>query len=175
MRRLAFAVSLLLLVAVVLGAFTAGSTQRAGARQATPDSLLHHPVVGAWRLDTDINDPANQPSSAIFHADGTYLEHHPTVGLGIGVWEPTGERTADLTIIFADLVPTEDGFTQAATTVRAAVEVDEGGNTLTAPYTFAVGPPDGVVYEGMLTAAGVRLAVEPMVPLGTPLAGTPVP
>jgi hypothetical protein len=177
MRRLRFLISLLVSVLIVgaVAGLTAGANLSAIAQEGTLAVLASHPVVGAWRVDTDADDPANQPSYAIFHADGSYLEFHPTVGTGIGVWASTGERTADLTVIFADLDPTEPGFTQAATTIRAAVAVDESGNALTAPYTFHVGPEGAVVYEGMLTATGTRIEVEPMTLLGTPVAGTPAP
>ena len=174
MHRLGFLVSIL--VAAIVGAVAAGPRLGAVGQEATPAGMAGHPAVGAWRFDTNADDPANPPSYAIFHADGTYMESHPTVGLGIGAWAPTEQRTADLTIVFADLDPTETGFARGALTVRAAVEVDQTGNAITAPYTFQGAGLDGaVLFEGALTATGTRIEVEPMAPFGTPMAGTPAP
>ncbi len=173
MGYLRFLVSSLIVVVVGL---IAGPRLGTIAQEGTSAAQVGHPVVGAWRFDTNVDDPANPPSYAVFHADGTYMESHPTVGLGIGVWEPTGERTADLTILFADVDPTEAGFMRGTSTIRASVEVDQAGNAITAPYTFQVAGLDGAVLaEGMLTATGTRIDVEPMIPLGTPVAGTPAP
>ena len=142
-------------------------------RGATPAALAEHPAVGAWVFDTNADDPANAPSYAVFHADGTYLEAHPTVGIGVGAWRATGERTADLTIVFQDLDPGA-AVAPGALTIRAAVEVDATGETLIAPYTFEGRGPDGaVLFAAALTATAVRLEVEPMAAAGTPVAAAP--
>jgi len=52
-------------------------------------------VVGAWLLDVG-NDPGSPPTTAIFHADGTYIQTDG-VGTGIGSWAATGPTTGDLT------------------------------------------------------------------------------
>ena len=93
MRR--FMVPASILVVVLVGTITSRATLNTIAQEATPTAMAGHPVIGAWRFDTNVDDPANPPSYAIFHADGTYMEFHPSVGTGIGVWEPTGERTAE--------------------------------------------------------------------------------
>ena len=77
--------------------------------ETTSAAANKHASVGAWRLDTDADDPANPPSFAIFHADGTYVEAHPLVGVGVGAWRATGERIADLTIVFPDVDPNAAG------------------------------------------------------------------
>jgi hypothetical protein len=52
--------------------------------------------------------------------------------------------------------------------------VDAAGNAFTAPLTVEVRIPDGtVVFSAAYTARGARLQVDPMLPLGTPAAGTP--
>jgi hypothetical protein len=100
-------------------------------------------------------------------ADGTYLELHEREPDGIGVWAPTGQRTADLTIIFHDV--DEHLVLQDTVKVRVRVEVDAMGDTLTAPYTVEVTAPDGtIVNQDQGIATAVRINVEPMAPLGTP-------
>ena len=54
------------------------------AQDATPTALAGHPLIGAWRLDVDTEDPANPPSLAIFHDDGTYLQADADGSNGIG-------------------------------------------------------------------------------------------
>lgn len=69
-----------------------------------------------------------------------------------------------------------EAIIRGTSTIRASVEVDSSGKAITAPYTFQAAGLDGVVLaEGMLTATGGRIDVEPMTPLGTPVAGTPAP
>jgi hypothetical protein len=144
------------------------------AQEATSADLAGHPVVGAWVFDTDAADPANALSYAAFHADGTYVEVHPLVGVGVGAWRPTGERTADLTIVFQDVDPTPAGVAPGTLIIRVAVEVDPSGDALTAPFTSEGRGPDGtVLFANAFTATATRMEVEPMVPLGTPAAGTP--
>jgi hypothetical protein len=121
-----------------------------------------HPVVGAWLLDTDVQVPDNPPATAMFSSDGTYIQTDGT-GTAIGAWKPTGPSTADLTFIF---YPSDSsGLTG---TLRASIEVSEDGQALTATYTGEFVAPDGTSTQelGPGTAAGTRLAVEPM---GTPV------
>ena len=47
------------------------------------------------------------PSVALFHADGTYSEVLPWGAVLHGVWEPTGERTADLTFLLNESLRTK--------------------------------------------------------------------
>ncbi|MDQ3467350.1 MAG: hypothetical protein M3411_03845, partial [Chloroflexota bacterium] len=83
-------------------------------------SLTEHPIVGAWVIDVDADDPENPPALAIFHDDGTYLQSDPDGANGVGTWEPTGATTAALTILFHGL-DENDAF-GGTTTVRATVE-----------------------------------------------------
>ena len=110
----------------------------------------------------------------MFHADGTYLEVDPNIGVGVGVWRATGERSAELTYVFQDIDPEPATTAPGTVTVRQSVEVDAAGDAFTAPLTVEVRIPDGtVVFSAAYTARGTRLHVEPMLPLGTPAAGTP--
>jgi hypothetical protein len=111
---------------------------------------------------------------AVFHADGTYLEVDPNIGVGVGVWRATGERSAELTYVFQDIDPEPAGTAPGTVTVRQSVDVDATGEAFTAPLTVEVRIPDGtVVFSAAYTARGTRLQVEPMLPLGTPTMGTP--
>jgi hypothetical protein len=146
------------------------------AHDATPAARADHAVVGAWWTANDAPGPGVQTAAAIFHADGTYLEVDPNIGVGIGVWQATGERTADLIAIYQDIDPDPAVSAPGTVTVRKTVEVDETGDTFTGSLTVEVRIPDGtVVFTASYTGRGTRLEVEPVLPLGTPLAATPVP
>ena len=96
-----------------------------------------------------------------------------------GVWQPTGERTATLTVYENYLM--DDRLVQAEG--RFTVEVDESGNTLTEEGTFVGLFEDGSVAIAFESpATGTRMEVLPVEPLGTPVfppeeaaAGTPAP
>jgi hypothetical protein len=174
MRR--FSVSLSLAVVVLLGLLASGVSTR--AQDATPDAMsammamATHPIVGAWEWDNDPDDPGTNISYALFHADGTYLEIGTDGQIDIGLWKPTGARTADVTFFFADVEPDPDVVVRGV--AKMAAEVDETGNAITAPFTFEARAADGTVpFSGQFLALGTRLEVMPMVPLGTPVAATP--
>jgi hypothetical protein len=153
-----------------------GGRPGAIAQDATPTATVDHPVVGAWWTANDAPGPGVETAYAVFHADGTYLEVDPNIGIGVGVWRATGERSAELTYVFQDIDPEPATTAPGTVTVRQAVEVDAAGNEFTAPLTVEVRIPDGtVVFNAAYTARGARLQVEPMLPLGTPPLGTPTP
>lgn len=147
-----------------------------GAAQATP-AMATHPLVGAWELQTQVNNPSNPPSVAVFHPDGTYYESDADGSDGAGTWQPTGPNTANLTIIFHGT--DEKGNYVAKIKVRAAVTVDASGNSFTAPYTLEFISPDGksTGQLGPVTATGTRIMAEaPGTPVGTvPAGGVPIP
>ncbi|MBW3634164.1 MAG: beta-lactamase family protein [Chloroflexi bacterium] len=143
---------------------------------ATPAAQVEHPVVGSWWSANDAPGPGVQTATAIFHADGTYLEVDPNIGVGVGAWTATGAWTADLIAVYQDIDPHPAVAAQGTVTVRKTVEVDETGDAFTGLLTVEVKIPDGTtVFTASYAGRGTRLQVEPIVPLGTPLAGTPVP
>jgi hypothetical protein len=177
MRRFSLSFSVLALGLVSLVAL--GSGPRAVAQEGTPAATAGHPVVGAWLLDPDANDPANLPSLAIFHDDGTYLEVDADGGSGIGTWQATGPTTAAATFLYHGR--DESGGFAGTVKIRATAAVDAAGNALTAEYTLEFIGPDGTSSGemGPGTATAERIAVEPM---GTPVGplmpeamGTPMP
>ncbi|HEU0116015.1 MAG TPA: hypothetical protein VFQ80_15115, partial [Thermomicrobiales bacterium] len=79
----------------------------ASAQTATPSvaSMAAHPLVGVWKMANDLGGGVTFPSLAMFHADGTYIEDFPDAeSFSMGLWRPTGERTAIATIYQVYLV-----------------------------------------------------------------------
>lgn len=170
--------SLVAVAAVVatalVGSIVWGARPAVIAVEATPTTTGNHPVVGAWWTANDAPGPGVETAYAVFHADGTYLEVDPNIGVGVGVWRATDERSAELTYVFQDIDPEPATTAPGTVTVRQSVEVDAAGDAFIAPLTVEVRIPDGtVVFSAAYTARGTRLHVEPMLPLGTPAAGTP--
>lgn len=154
--------SLSILVVVLLGFVVARPGTGTVAQEAAD-----HPVIGAWLGDVDVNDPANPPTLLIFHDDGTFLQTDPNGGNGVGSWEATGDNNVALTAIFHG--EDETGQFGGSVLLRASVEVDETGNTLTADYTLDFVQADGTSTGelGPGTASAERIEVEAM---GTPTA-----
>ncbi len=107
-----------------------------------------HPLVGAWVLDTTPDDPSDAVDLFVVNPGGTVLSLSGQ-GPAAGSWEPTGDRTADVT--FRGLTFTPDGGFGGLVTIRASGEVAEDGQTFTATYTIEppaamaqmVGLPEG--------------------------------
>lgn len=165
MRRLAMLVS----VFVVLGSLLAYARDNPATAQ---DAMAPHPVVGAWRVENDLGGGDILVSYGIFHPDGSYIEALDNGLISIGVWQPTGERTADLTVFNQYVI---DGQIVQGEG-RLAIEVDETGNSQTAPGTFVGSFPDGTIDIALETQSpGTRLEVLPVVPLDTLVPATPAP
>src|SRR5262245_24706930 len=91
-----------ILAMVMFGAGIPATTVMAQA--SSPGSAAGHPLVGSWVADVSVEDPGNPPSEMLFHDDGTYLQ----VDLdrsAAGAWQPTGEQTGALTVIFHEPDP----------------------------------------------------------------------
>jgi CubicO group peptidase (beta-lactamase class C family) len=71
----------------------------------SPAATDMHPVVGAWWSANDAPGPGVNTAYAIFHADGTYLEVDPNIGVGVGAWRTTDARSADLIAVYQDIDP----------------------------------------------------------------------
>jgi hypothetical protein len=187
MRR--FTASLSLALIVLFGLVASGISTR--AQDATPDLMSAtetHPVAGTW---TWVNGEGADafPSIATFHPDGSYIEVMPWGAVFMGVWQPTGERTATVTQVLNALDPSEEGEKLMQAQGRATVEVDESGNTMIWEGLIVGRYQDeSIAFEFDLeTSIGTRLLPQPMatldelkatpVPLGaaTPAAGTPAP
>jgi hypothetical protein len=129
------------------------------------EDAAEHPIVGAWVLDSTPDDPSDAVDLVVFNAGGT-LVSLSAEGPAAGSWEPTGERTADVT--FHGLALGPDGDFGGLFTIRSSGEVAEDGQTFTATYTVEppaamaqmLGMPEGQFGPGQVTAQ--RIAVEPM-------------
>lgn len=137
----------------ILGLLLLGSGQ-AIAQTPTAEG---HLAVGSWHMTTDPTDPLVSFVTTALGVDGTVVN---IIGDGtavIGVWAPTSDTTADIT-----LTATTDG--PAIVIIRATVEIAADGQTLTGTYTSefvfdpAGGGTSGQIGPGSLT--GTRLIAE---------------
>ena len=136
-----------------------GLASAAVAQSPVPMATADDAVVGTWWLDTNVDDPGNPPTEAIFHADGTYFQADGN-GIGVGVWESTGPDTGIMTFVAPAGGP---GGSVTRLTVRAAFQVAADGRSLTETYTVEFsggGAPAGEMGPG--AASGTRVVVEPM-------------
>ena len=142
------------------------AARQASAQDATPGAMAGHPIIGTWIIVRDITNTTEVPVVVVFTADGGFVD--PGQGVA-GAWEPTGPRSAAMTII-----PFTDGGAGGYAVVRATWEIDEGGDAMSGPATVTVVTPDGTVVAGIeLSSRATRLKVEPMANAGTALAGFP--
>jgi hypothetical protein len=168
MRRIAVYVALsfsvmLGLAAIAHGALAQESTPQAGI---IPEPV--HPLVGSWFVD----NPGATPSVTSFTADGIMIDAEFDGGTGLGVWQPTGERTA----AFSFVIPFVDDVHQFAVTIqiRGDLTVDASGNSGSGTYSVTVVQSDGTLLdtdEGTVNLT--RMSVESIDAKGTPMAGVP--
>jgi hypothetical protein len=153
-------------IALALTGLAVATGIKTVAQEATPPAA-QHPVVGAWLWSVDPANP-DDDSYAVFHADGTYMEvAHNSVG--IGVWQATGPRSADLTIVFQDIDIDPEVFRPGTSVIKQVVQVDESGDAISGSFTVEARTPDGALdFAGQFEGAATRIQVAPMVPLGTP-------
>jgi len=160
-------------VAALLLGVAVSSSLGTTAQEDTHDAEASSLVIGAWQWVNESPDPYDD-TYGIFHADGTYVE---VVGPDtvIGSWRMTGERTADAISFNQDVDPFDFSFNPGTLITRMAVEIDADGDTLAAQFTAEGRATDGTILfqEGPFTAMGTRIEAEPMVPVGSPVAGTP--
>lgn len=165
---------LLSLVVIVPGSALLHPRPSAGAQEATPAAMLSlatHPVVGTWTLLTTTADGTVYPSVAVFHPDGTYLEVLPWGSPLLGVWAPSGARSAVVTQVVTALVKDRLLLGQG----RAEVEVAATGTTLTWHGVFVNQFANGTLESGdAVVSRGTRLVAAPMLSLPA-LAATPRP
>jgi hypothetical protein len=150
------------------------STVRA---QESGSDLVAHPLVGAWRVTNDPAEPNSsepaEPSYYVFHADGTALTSTAVAGVGVGVWRPTGERTADRSVWYVDLDPDPNYLEHGEATGSTSVTVDESGTAFTETGTVQGKAIDGTVLFTIPSInIGTRLEVEPMARLDTAATAT---
>ncbi len=127
---------------------------------ATPVTIAAtgHPVAGAWQWTF-----VDGESFGIFDPDGTYVEYFPDNGIGIGGWRPTGERSAELVVVYQipseplareelfapDYAATGHSFQPGALVQRLTIQVDESGTSLIATGTSERRDPSGNVVSSV--------------------------
>jgi hypothetical protein len=135
------------------------------APSSTPAVMAAHPMVGVWRMTNDLGGGITFPfpSLAMFHADGTYIEDFPDAeSFSMGLWQPTGERTAIATIYQVYLIDDKLAHGEG----RFTADVDATGQKIMTNGTFVGTFEDGSIdlaVEG--PTAGVRLGILPVAPL----------
>ncbi len=148
-------------------ALIAGLASGIGSLNAQETDYASHPLVGAWQLSADIGDgDTSCLSQVVFTDEGGYIDVDCEAFVVIGVWAPTGDATANLTI-------TSTSSEGGGYRIRAAIEVAGDGQSFTAPFTFELLDPatgEGLGEYGPGMAAGTRLVAEaPGDPLGSVL------
>src|SRR5688500_580204 len=127
------------------------------ATEAAPSA---HPVVGLWSWDLAHMNPPGARSYAIFHADGTFVDANPFLSTGVGWWQATGERTADLVIYYHDAGTDAGGNRLNLVIAKGPVEVNDAGHALTLLCTYEVKALDGVVVDaGAQTETATRITM----------------
>ncbi len=167
MRRSSILVALVL--ALLVGAVGVGRSVGTATQQATA-TTTGHPLVGTWMVDPEVDDPTNPPSFDVYMADGTAI-NVGSEGATAGAWEATGPRTATLT--FAGLM--KEAAPGTSFILRANIEVDESGESLTGPHSFTLVAADGTILAGVQggIARGTRFHAEPLEAVGKTLPGFP--
>ena len=166
MRRVTALIALF--VTLMLGFMTLVGSSR--AQEATPQAgiILEpvHPIVGTWI----VTSPDGAPELTSFTSDGVVTDIEADGTVGLGVWQPTGERTASFTMVL--IVASEDF--NATIQINVEVSIDASGNNGTADFTYTAVLPDGSVAdsgEGQVTIS--RLMVQPLDAKGTPIPNLP--
>ncbi len=112
------------------------------AAQNAGDPATHLPA-GVWQWNAYPEHP-ELSNFAIFHPSGAYTEWQPVAGEAVGLWRPTGERTADLLFVFTDANPAIDVYEPGIVTFTITIQIDETGNALDAEGTIDVRDAGGV-------------------------------
>ena len=151
------------------GGLGLATVRQASAQDATPATMAGHPIVGTWIIDRDMTSTTEVPVVVVFTADGGFID--PNQGVA-GVWEPTGPRSAAMTII---PFPGGREATSGYAVVRATWDIDEGGDTMSGPAAITIVAPDGAVVATPpdSNSRATRMHVEPMANQGKGLAGFP--
>jgi hypothetical protein len=150
------------------GGLGAALASPAIARQAAPEEMANHPIVGVWMVTTPIG-----PSLAVFSADGINIQCVTTTQPGpngvefvsaqAGLWEPDGERRVHFTGV--QFHTDAEGAYLGTVTIDGHPRVSDDGQTIIddAPET-TVTIRDATntivdVISGGPPATGVRMGV----------------
>lgn len=119
-------------------------------------------VRGSVWMQRNGADPATY---YMLNGDGTLLAVDPYHGYGVGVWQPTGDRSLSSVLVFADVDPERTGVTPGVATFRSESTVDEAGKTLDIRTEGTYEPADGTAAStDSTTLAATRLWLASMPP-----------
>ena len=167
MRRIIVVLALVSVIGVA-GVIMGRSAIGIGAQA---DTTAGHPLVGTW-IVLDERDTTAAPSMTILTSIGIVFDASAAGRVGAGSWEATGPRSGAATFVY--VFEGQTGDLSATAVIRAAIEVNDAGDTFTADYSYTSVAPDGTVVDSLTsTARGVRVSVEPVENAGTPLARFP--
>jgi hypothetical protein len=154
-----------------LGLTLVASTRRASA-QEVPTDLASHPVVGLWSL---ASGPGAPRAINAMHGDGTFTGLNSFGGLGLGAWEPTGERSIRTVLTFYNIAQVPGEFVEGTGTITSSLTVDEAGTTMAEESIIDIRDADGAqVANFPATGTFTRMTLDAPPAMGTPEAGTPV-
>ena len=162
---------LLTLVALVVVASTGTWHPSSLAQDATP-AAEQEGIVGSWIITATVTDQGDSFSFvnfSTFMPGGGLVTTAPDSPLGHGAWEPSGDGTYAVTIVFPDF-DDDEGALEGQATVRSTITLGPEGTTFTGPFLTEITDDTGELlfsYGG--TVQGQRIGVEP---LGTPQTGT---
>lgn len=109
-------------------AFRAPASPAAAAQDA--GAMATHPIVGLWQSYGMIA-PGPLLTLTAFHADGTLVVWEGLrTGTQLGIWQPTGECTADVLFIGIDTDPSPDAEVPGTATIRGIATIDDSGNQI---------------------------------------------
>lgn len=142
--------------------FVAMTSTALAAQQA---SSLAHPLVGVWEMSVDLGEgDTGCPAQISFSPSYDSVQVDCEGVVAVGVWEPTSETSANLTI-------TAYNPDQGRYMIRLAIDVAEDGQSFTGSFTFEfidAETGEGLGQYGPGTATATRQAAEaPGTPVGT--------
>lgn len=149
------------------------------AWEATPAPATTHPVVGLWQ--NAVTGTGGMPwTFSLYHADGTYHEWNGLkLGSALGIWRPTGARTAELMFVYQDTDPAATREIPGTVTFRMTIAADATSDALTVTGDLDLRTPDGrlVVAEPNIRWTSQRMTFDrnpatgstaPAEPIATP-------
>lgn len=153
---------------------------RPAAAQDAAAEMAKHPIVGFWQLDSGPNPPTGRRFDfLLIHADGTHNDWNGlAAGSALGIWRPTGERTADFLSIYLDTDPSTAAEAIGTATFRMTITVDDTGDAYTADGSLDLRDANGapiVTLPAHWTCVRITFDHNPATgsTMATPTAATP--
>jgi hypothetical protein len=163
------------IVVIALTGLVVNSASPVATAQEVGPVAGQHPVVGSW-FWANISDDPFDDSYAVFDSDGTYVEETAYIGAGIGAWQATGNRSADLMIVYQDIDGGLDpnkpaAFVPGTVKMWLSLDVAADGNHLTATGPVEIRDVDGkLVDQFTFNGTATRFGLDWVKPVATPAA-----